>query len=66
MAPVEADVVRGRTVIVLAELADRHPLCRVGGDAQPCTAGPNQLVAGGRPDDLKAYRQEVIEVFAAG
>lgn len=65
---VEADVVRGRTLTSWPSL--RTDVRNAGGtwvdeEVQVCTAGPNTLVTSRKPDDLKAYCQEAVEVFAA-
>jgi protease I len=65
---VEADVVRGRTLTSWPSL--RTDLRNAGAtwvdeEVQICTAGPNTLVTSRKPDDLKAYCQEAIEVFAS-
>jgi protease I len=66
---VEADVVRGRTLTSWPSL--RTDLRNAGAtwvdeEVKICTAGPNTLVTSRKPDDLKAYCQEAIEVFASG
>jgi protease I len=65
---VEADVVRGRTLTSWPSL--RTDLRNAGAtwvdeEVKICTAGPNTLVTSRKPDDLKAYCQEAIEVFAS-
>ncbi|GLY82621.1 type 1 glutamine amidotransferase domain-containing protein [Actinoallomurus iriomotensis] len=65
---VEADVVRGRTLTSWPSL--RTDIRNAGGtwvdeEVQICTAGPNTLVTSRKPDDLKAFCQEAVEVFAS-
>jgi protease I len=65
---VEAGVVRGRTLTSWPSL--KTDIRNAGGtwvdeEVQVCTAGPNTLVTSRKPDDLKAYCQEAIEIFAA-
>jgi protease I len=65
---VEADVVRGRTLTSWPSL--RTDIRNAGGtwvdeEVQICSAGGNVLVTSRMPDDLKAYCQEAIQVFAA-
>jgi protease I len=65
---VEADVVRGRTLTSWPSL--RTDIRNAGGtwvdeEVQVCTAGRNTLVTSRKPDDLKAYCQEAVEVFAS-
>lgn len=65
---VEADAVRGRTLTSWPSL--RTDIRNAGGtwvdeEVQLCTAGPNTLVTSRKPDDLKAYCQEAVEVFAS-
>jgi protease I len=65
---VEADVVRGRTLTSWPSL--RTDIRNAGGtwvdeEVQICTAGANTLVTSRKPDDLKAYCQEAVEVFAS-
>jgi protease I len=65
---VEADVVRGRTLTSWPSL--KTDIRNAGGtwvdeEVQVCTAGPNTLVTSRKPDDLKAYCQEAVEIFAS-
>jgi protease I len=66
---VEAGVVRGRTLTSWPSV--KTDIRNAGGtwvdeEVQVCTAGPNTLVTSRKPDDLKAYCQEMVEVFASG
>ncbi|MBC6463710.1 type 1 glutamine amidotransferase domain-containing protein [Actinomadura sp. HBU206391] len=63
---IEADVVRGRTLTSWPSL--RTDLRNAGAtwvdeEVQVCTGGPNTLVTSRRPDDLKAFCQQTIEVL---
>jgi protease I len=65
---VEADVVRGRTLTSWPSL--QTDVRNAGGtwvdeEVSVCTAGSNTLVTSRKPDDLKAYCQHAVEVFAA-
>ena len=65
---VEADAVRGRTLTSWPSL--RTDIRNAGGtwvdeEVQVCSGGPNTLVTSRRPDDLKAYCQEIVQAFAA-
>ncbi len=65
---VEADAVRGRTLTSWPSL--RTDIRNAGGtwvdeEVQICTRAPNTLVTSRRPDDLKAYCQEIVQAFAA-
>jgi protease I len=65
---IEADVVRGRTMTSWPSL--KTDIRNAGGtwvdeEVQLCTAGPNTLVTSRKPDDLKAFCQELVETFAA-
>jgi protease I len=65
---VEADVVRGRTLTSWPSL--RTDIRNAGGtwvdqEVARCTAGSNTLVTSRKPDDLKAFCQELLETFAA-
>jgi protease I len=65
---VEADVVRGRTLTSWPSL--QTDIRNAGGtwvdeEVQICTAGPNTLVTSRKPDDLKAYCQEAVEIFTS-
>ena len=60
----------GAHAAVLADVVGESPLPYAGGtwvdeEVQLCTAGPNTLVTSRKPDDLKAYCQEAVEVFAS-
>jgi protease I len=64
---VEADMARGRTLTSWPSL--KTDIRNAGGtwvneEVQVCTAGPNVLVTSRKPDDLKAYCQQSIEIFA--
>ena len=66
---IEAGVVRGRTLTSWPSL--RTDVRNAGGtwvdeEVSVCTAGPGTLVTSRKPDDLKAYCQETVTVFAAG
>lgn len=63
---VEADVVRGRTLTSWPSL--KTDIRNAGGtwvdeEVQICTAGTNTLITSRKPDDLKAFCQEIVEVF---
>ncbi len=65
---VEADAVRGRTLTSWPSL--RTDIRNAGGtwvdeEVVVCTAGPNTLITSRKPDDLKAYCERFVEVFAA-
>jgi protease I len=65
---IEADVVRGRTLTSWPSL--RTDITNAGGhwvdeEVQVCTNGPATLVTSRKPDDLKAFCQELVTVFAA-
>jgi protease I len=65
---VEADVVRGRTLTSWPSLKTdirNAGATWVDEEVQVCTAGPNTLVTSRKPDDLKAYCSEMVEVFAS-
>jgi protease I len=64
---VEAGVVRGRTLTSWPSL--RTDIRNAGGtwvdqEVTRCTAGSNTLVTSRKPDDLKAFCQELVETFA--
>ncbi|MBQ1091249.1 type 1 glutamine amidotransferase domain-containing protein [Streptomyces sp. B93] len=64
---VEADVVRGRTLTSWPSL--RTDLGNAGAtwvdeQVKVCGDGPNQLVTSRKPDDLKAFCETFLEVFA--
>jgi protease I len=66
---VEADVVRDRVLTSWPSV--KTDIRNAGGtwvdeEVQVCTAGPNTLVTSRKPDDLKAFCQEAVEVFASG
>jgi protease I len=66
---IEADVVRGRTLTSWPSL--RTDLRNAGAtwvdeEVRVCTEGPNTLVTSRRPDDLKAFCQQTIEVLREG
>jgi protease I len=65
---IEADVVRGRTLTSWPSL--RTDLRNAGAvwvdeEVRVCTGGPNTLVTSRRPDDLKAFCQQTVEVLKA-
>jgi protease I len=65
---IEADVVRGRTLTSWPSL--QTDVRNAGGtwvdqEVSVCTAGSNTLVTSRKPDDLKAYCQEAVEVFSS-
>jgi protease I len=65
---VEADVVRGRTVTSWPSL--QTDLRNAGAEwvdeeVVVCTGGPNRLITSRKPDDLKAFCNELIDQFAA-
>ncbi|MFH8933047.1 type 1 glutamine amidotransferase domain-containing protein [Streptomyces griseosporeus] len=64
---VEADVVRGRVLTSWPSL--RTDLRNAGGtwvdeQVKVCDHGPNKLVTSRKPDDLKAFCEAYLEVFA--
>ncbi|GAB1326496.1 type 1 glutamine amidotransferase domain-containing protein [Streptomyces sp. NPDC093260] len=64
---VEADVVRGRTLTSWPSL--RTDIRNAGGtwvdeQVKVCDNGPNKLVTSRKPDDLKAFCETFLEVFA--
>jgi protease I len=64
---VEADVVRGRTLTSWPSL--RTDIRNAGGtwvdeEVTICDAGPNVLVTSRKPDDLKAFEDTFVNVFA--
>ncbi|MFJ5263231.1 type 1 glutamine amidotransferase domain-containing protein [Streptomyces sp. NPDC088387] len=65
---VEADVVRGRTLTSWPSL--RTDIRNAGGtwvneQVRICDHGPNKLITSRKPDDLKAFREAFLDVFAA-
>jgi protease I len=65
---VEADVVRGRKVTSWPSL--QTDLRNAGAEwvdeeVVVCTAGPNVLITSRKPDDLKAFCNEIVDRFAA-
>ncbi|MFI6034364.1 type 1 glutamine amidotransferase domain-containing protein [Streptomyces sp. NPDC051315] len=65
---VEADVVRGRELTSWPSL--RTDVRNAGGtwvdeQVKVCDHGPNKLVTSRKPDDLKAFCETFLEVFAA-
>ncbi len=65
---IEADVVRGRVLTSWPSL--RTDLRNAGGtwvdeQVQVCDHAPSKLVTSRKPDDLKAFCQTFLEVFAA-
>ena len=66
---VEAGVVRGRTVTSWPSL--QTDIRNAGGswvdeEVVVCTAGPNTLVSSRKPDDLKAFCQQLVDTFSGG
>ncbi|MFF9063220.1 type 1 glutamine amidotransferase domain-containing protein [Streptomyces sp. NPDC101213] len=64
---IEADVVRGRVLTSWPSL--RTDVRNAGGDwvdeqVKVCDHGPNKLVTSRKPDDLKAFCETFLEVFA--
>lgn len=64
---IEADTVRGRTLTSWPSL--RTDLVNAGArwvdeQVQVCTAGPNVLVTSRKPDDLDAFGDALVTVFA--
>lgn len=64
---VEADVVRGRVLTSWPSL--RTDIRNAGGDwvdeqVNVCDHGPNKLVTSRKPDDLKAFCETFLDVFA--
>ncbi|MDX3228800.1 type 1 glutamine amidotransferase domain-containing protein [Streptomyces sp. ME19-01-6] len=64
---VEADVVRGRTLTSWPSL--RTDIRNAGGtwvdeQVQVCEGGPNTLITSRKPDDLKAFCEAFLDVFA--
>jgi protease I len=64
---VEADIVRGRTLTSWPSV--QTDIRNAGGtwvdqEVTRCTAGSNTLVTSRKPDDLKAFCQELVETFA--
>ncbi|MGV9555517.1 type 1 glutamine amidotransferase domain-containing protein [Streptomyces sp. NPDC003401] len=64
---IEADVVRGRVLTSWPSL--RTDIRNAGGDwvdeqVKVCDHGPNKLVTSRKPDDLKAFCETFLEVFA--
>jgi protease I len=65
---VEADVVRGRTITSWPSVKTdlRNGGARwVDEEVVVCTDGPNTLISSRKPDDLKAFCQELVDRFAA-
>ncbi len=65
---VEADVLRGRTLTSWPSL--KTDIGNAGGswvdeEVVVDTKGPNTLITSRKPDDLKAFNREIIEVFSA-
>ncbi len=64
---VEADVVSGRTLTSWPSL--RTDITNAGGtwideEVVVCTSGPNTLITSRKPDDLKAFCEQLIETVA--
>jgi protease I len=66
---VEADVVRGRTVTswpsVQTDLRNAGASW-VDEEVAVCTAGPNTLISSRKPDDLKAFCQQLVDTVSGG
>jgi protease I len=65
---VEADVVRGRTLTSWPSL--QTDIRNAGGtwvdeEVVVCTAGPNTMVSSRKPDDLKAFCQQLVDTFSS-
>jgi protease I len=66
---VEADVVRGRTITSWPSV--QTDIRNAGGtwvdeEVVICTAGPNTLISSRKPDDLKAFCQQLVDTVSAG
>ncbi|MFJ9025160.1 type 1 glutamine amidotransferase domain-containing protein [Streptomyces sp. NPDC102259] len=64
---VEADVVRGRVLTSWPSLATdlrNAGATWVDEQVKVCDHGPNKLVTSRKPDDLKAFRETFLDVFA--
>jgi protease I len=66
---VEADVVRGRTITSWPSL--KTDIRNAGGtwvdeEVVVCTSGPNTLISSRKPDDLKAFCQQLVDTFSGG
>ena len=64
---VEADVVRGRRITSWPSL--QTDIRNAGGqwvdeEVVVCTSGPNTLVSSRKPDDLKAFTQQLVDTFS--
>jgi len=64
---VEADVVKGRTLTSWPSL--KTDIRNAGGtwvdeEVQVCRSGPNTLITSRKPDDLKAFCNELVRAFA--
>jgi protease I len=64
---IEADVLAGRTLTSWPSL--QTDIRNAGGTwvdetVQVCTDGPNVLISSRKPDDLKAFNEELVEQFA--
>jgi protease I len=64
---VEADVVKGRTLTSWPSL--KTDIRNAGGtwvdeEVQVCQGGPNTLITSRKPDDLKAFCNELVQAFA--
>jgi protease I len=64
---VEADVVRGRTLTSWPSV--KTDIINAGGnwvdeEVMVCTGGPNTLISSRKPDDLKAFCEELVDQFA--
>lgn len=63
---VEADLVRGRTLISWPSLKTdiRNAAGNwVDAEVQVCTNGPNTIVSSRKPDDLPAFCENLVKVF---
>jgi protease I len=66
---VEADVARGRTITSWPSL--KTDIRNAGGtwvdeEVVVCTSGPNTLISSRKPDDLKAFCQQLVDTFSGG
>jgi len=64
---VEADVVRGRRITSWPSV--QTDIRNAGGDwvdeeVVVCASGPNTLISSRKPDDLKAFTQQLVDTFA--
>ncbi len=64
---VEADVVRARTLTSWPSIStdiENAGGSRVDEEVFVCTSGPNTLVTSRKPDDIPAFNEKMLEVFA--